>query len=531
MILKRLQPAISFILAFAIITAVFGQMRPNPSSQRSSSSSLSVDSFDFSLPQTTAQPQPQMILPVDNSIDENTYLIGGGDVFFVTATGSSFIRYTAAVDQTGKAFVQNAGVIDIGKVSYADAKKRIAEYISSTLKNPSEIYVALVQTKSATVYFTGEIHSPGSHILPGTTRLLDAIRIANNGELPSPSQANLRQVQCTNGDSVVFYDLMAYLYKGDASQNPYIYPGDRIHVHTTTDRVFVGGAVKSPPPGPYPLKKGETISEFLSMFTLDTKADTDNIIIHQSSENTVKSVSLSTTDYVLNDFDAITVPTQKNQRGLHNIYVIGEVVSPGSYPIVENVTSARQLIDRAGGTTENANMEQAVVIRSSKNLPAGFNAEASKHVGAVRPERGTSVAMASTTTDHTIIRLINYNADKIILEPGDRIFIPKKDRFVYISGSVRSPGVYPFVRGKDVSYYIAQAGGYSKNADKTNIQAYLKYDNAVQAIEPRCIEPGSVIVVPASVQYKFLSTVALPLVSATATTIGVIISIYTLRRN
>jgi len=473
------------------------------------------------------------ILPSDNSIIPDEYMIGSGDVFFIAAVETPNVRYTAAVDQTGRAFIPNIGLIEFGKISYADAKKIIADHVSSKMRNPSEIYVTLIQTKKAAVSFTGALLSPGSQNLPGTMRLFDALLTANNGELPLLSESDLRRVQCTNGDSTKFYDLMAYIYKGDASQNPYIYPGDHIHVHATTDKVYVGGAVITPVPGFYPIKKGETISEFLSMFTLDNTADTDEIIIYESNENNMRTVSISTADYMLNDLDAITIPLKKNQGNIYTVHIVGEIASPGFYPIIENQTSARQLIERAGGSTQNANMDQAVVLRSSKILPADFKAEASKHIGAVRPERGTSVAMASSTTDHTIIRLINYNADKIILEPGDRIVIPKKDRFVYISGSVRNPGAYPFVRGKTTSYYIQQAGGYSKDADKTNIQVYLKYDDAVQPLEPRCIDAGSIIVVPASVQYKFLNQVALPLVSAIATTVSVALTavvIYNTRR-
>lgn len=535
------------ILTLAIFTNIFGQSQAfiraaagqanmpaltgspadaSGSLAESQSHGLGAANILSTIPMPASTLLSSTVLPSDNSINQDEYIIGSGDVLFAAAVEGSNVKYTIAIDQTGKAFIPNIGLIEIGKTSYAGAKKIITEYISSKLKNTSAIYVTLIQTKDAAVSFTGTLRSPGSYNFQGTTRLLDAVRTANGGELPPLSEADLRRVQCTNGENVIFYDLLAYLYKGDASQNPYVYPGDRVHIHATTNKVFVSGALKTPRPGFYPLKNGETVSEFLSMFTLDNTADLDDIIIHQSIENNVRAVSISTTDYVLNDLDAITIPLKKNQPGIYAVSITGEIASPGSYPIIENLTSARQLIERAGGTTENANVEQAVILRSSKNLPVGFNAEVSRHVGAVRPERGTSVAMASSTTDHTIIRLINYNADKIILEPEDKIVIPKRDRFVYISGSVRSPGAYPFVRGKSSSYYVTQAGGHSKNADKTNTQVYLKYDDAVQAVEPNCIEPGSVIVVPASVQYKFLSQVALPLVSALATTIGVALAIY-----
>jgi hypothetical protein len=74
---------------------------------------------------------------------------------------------------------------------------------------------------------------------------------------------------------------------------------------------------------------------------------------------------------------------------------------------------------------------------------------------------------------------------------------------------------------------VTQAGGYSSNADKSNVQVFLKYGDAVQSIEPRCVEPGSVIVVPASIQYKFLGQVLLPLLSTLIASASLGLAIYT----
>ncbi|GBU20386.1 hypothetical protein R80B4_00263 [Fibrobacteres bacterium R8-0-B4] len=468
-------------------------------------------------------------VPVDNSIDESAYIVAGGDVFFISFMSLPSMRFTASVDRDGNLYVPELGLIKIGNVPLKAAKNKIMNHLAALNTQNKGYYVSLVKTKNATVSFTGQINAPGSYELSGATRLLDAVKTANGNELPHASDADLRRVQCIgSGDSAVFYDLLAYLYKGDAAQNPYVYPGDRIRINPTTDKVFISGAVRSPPSGYYPLKKGETIGEFLTMFTLDNTADLDAIIVYQPTDNTKRIISSSKADYVLNDLDAITVPVKRNYSGLYTASIAGEIASPGHYPIVENATTARQLIDMAGGVKASAFLDQAVVIRPLRTLPDRFNNGAAQ-MGAVRPERGSAVAVASATRDYAVIRLILYNADNVLLEPQDQIIIPKKDSFVYISGSVRSPGAYLFLPGKDSRYYVTQAGGFSRNADRSNVQVFLKYGDAVQGIEPRCVEPGSVIVVPASVQNKFLTQVLLPIISTLATTIGVGIAIYNSR--
>jgi protein involved in polysaccharide export with SLBB domain len=539
---KTTLTAVKIILILAVFTNIFGQSPLSGMNRRSvRGSSLGADGagadspFPQSLPGASiGSPSfltgsflpPGTILPSDNSIDENEYIIGSGDVFFITVIESPSIRYTAAVDQSGRAFIQNLGMVNIGKTSYSEAKKTISDYIASKIRSPSEVYITLIQTKNATVSFTGKIYSPGSYEFSGTTRLLDVVLAVNDGELPKPAEANMRQVQRTNGDSTTAYDLLAYLYSNDKSQNPYIYPGDHIRINPTTQSVFISGAVKMPEtPSSYPLKEGETLREFLTMFTLDNTADTDNIIIYKSLDNSKQSFSASDS-HVLSNLDAITVPIRKNQPGIHTVSISGEIASPGHYPIVENVTTARQLIDMAGGPKETGNTDQVAIIRPTKNLPDRLNIGISA-MGAVRPERSASISMASASLDYTIIRLVLYNAEKIILEPEDRIIIPKKDKFVYLGGSVKNPGAYPFHPEKDAKYYIVQAGGFSNNADKSNIQVYLKYGDLVQEIEARCVEPGSVIVVPASTQYRFMSQVVLPLITAVATTLSLGLAIIT----
>jgi len=533
--LRFARRAAALVLALALAVCVHGQslFSQGSASQRKAASPWNTESATMGGSigdgYTLTQPQAVVILPNDNSIDENTYMIGAGDVFAITAVESPSIRYTAAVDQKGKAYIHSVGLVNIGKISYAEAKKVISQHISGRLKNPSEIYVTLIQTKKAVVSFTGHIRAPGSYEFSGSTRLLDAVKTANGNELPKAAEADLRRVQCieSGGDSAVYYDLLAYLYKGDATQNPYVYPGDRIRISPTTDKVFISGSM-SPPTGYYPLKKGETIGEFLSMFTFDNTADLDAVIVYQTFNNVKKTVSVSTSDYVLNELDAITIPVKKNYSGIFTASIAGEIASPGHYPILEGVTTARQLIDMAGGVKASAFMDQAVVIRPTITLMERFSSSAPQ-MSVVRPERGSAVAVASASRDYAIIRLVLYNADNVILEPQDQVIIPKKDSFVYISGSVRSPGAYLFMPGKDSRYYVTQAGGFSSNADRSNVQVFIKYGDFVQNIEPRCVEPSSVIIVPVSVQHKFLTQVLLPLISTLATTIGVGLAIYNSR--
>ncbi|MCD8571703.1 MAG: capsule biosynthesis GfcC family protein [Alphaproteobacteria bacterium] len=90
----------------------------------------------------------------------------------------------------------------------------------------------------------------------------------------------------------------------------------------------------------------------------------------------------------------------------------------------------------------------------------------------------------------------------MLLEPGDRIYIPKRPMTVRVSGEVLSPASLQFRDGKKPRDYIDEAGGFTFNADKDR-SFVLFPDGSAQPIavniwnhNPSFIPPGSTIVVP-----------------------------------
>jgi protein involved in polysaccharide export with SLBB domain len=60
-------------------------------------------------------------------------------------------------------------------------------------------------------------------------------------------------------------------------------------------------------------------------------------------------------------------------------------------------------------------------------------------------------------------------ADDIELSPGDKLFIPKRQSFVLVSGQVYNQTAITYVPGKDGSWYLRQAGGATNHGDKGEI--------------------------------------------------------------
>ena len=136
--------------------------------------------------------------------------------------------------------------------------------------------------------------------------------------------------------------------------------------------------------------------------------------------------------------------------------------------------------------------------------------------------------MMNMTKDYSIMRMSEQ--PHVILEPGDQIYVPRAEHIVFISGSVKQPGGYPFVPGKTKEYYIRLAGGYSDRANKPNTSVVTLYGDVFQTSNTEYIEDGDLIVVPRAQEYKFMNMVIMPAISIILAASGVILGVISLRK-
>jgi protein involved in polysaccharide export with SLBB domain len=470
-----------------------------------------------------------------NSINPDQYFIGGGDVFAIKIIGNSSIQYTASINQKCELFIPALGILYLGKINLTQAQKRIAEFVKTKLKKGSEVHVEIIKVKNVTASINGSVANPGTYTFSGAYRVLDALRIVNNGVPPSMNDCNLREVQCTSKDSVATIDLFTYLLKNDLSGNPYLYPGDNISVSYATRRAFINAPLKMVVNGWIPIKENERLSEFLSLMKFDASADTSTIILQSTisgnnrSTRTLSWVDASTIE--LHDRDIITIPLKKNYSPIIMVTVSGEVAQPGAYPIIRDSTTIENILDFAGGATQYADISRAVIIRRGiveKRVSDSMKVLMELPSAAtIRPEISAAILKMTAIEDYSIINIKKHGMS-IKLCSNDNIFVPSKDFFVYISGEVKHPGAYRYVPNKQYNYYIQQAGGYTRRADKNNRFGMHYYGNTSQMTDLSEIIEGDIIVVPVSQQAKFLTMVFLPVLQTFATIISVFLAIYTI---
>ncbi len=351
---------------------------------------------------------------------------------------------------------------------------------------------ATIREERVAVGVNGAQVTPGTYHVSPNQRILDVIKLSHQNKIPPLNKIDSRNIRVTNSNGTSqTYDLLRYINQGDLSQNPYIVGGQSIHIGFATEKIYLSGDIQGVLLGDVPLKKGETVADLLSMYTLNTTADTNNILIQKGGSNS-KEYSLSELKSIqLEDLDGITIFPVKERKEIHRVTVSGEVLRPGIYTIEHNKSSAQNLIKQCGGPTNLGVLKHSWVLRKGKRdkLPVTSIKDGSQ---SIKSEFNFTISNALTSSDYIILPLSNKD---ILLEDGDEIIIPKKEHNVYISGQVKKPGVYPYQAEKDYLFYVELAGGFTKDANKKIIRVVEALGDSHRKKTGDIIAAGDIIMV------------------------------------
>jgi polysaccharide export outer membrane protein len=148
------------------------------------------------------------------------------------------------------------------------------------------------------------------------------------------------------------------------------------------------------------------------------------------------------------------VTIEVEQYRSRSIFVVGEVRSPGKYPLAGEMTLIEALA-QAGSTTSTAGTEVLILHPTDPARPE------QAEPGATPDNRTTRVNLADLQSG----KILN----NVMLREGDTIFIPKAERF-FVTGHVRTPGAYTYERGMTVLQAISLAGGLSEKGSDRGIK-------------------------------------------------------------
>ena len=302
-------------------------------------------------------------------------------------------------------------------------------------------------------------------------------------------------------------------------------------------------------PGTYKFAENETLEDFvLQAGGLKDIASTVRVDVARRITNpkamSTDSIIARTYTFALKDgfvingepgftlapFDEVYVRKSPGTEALQNVSVEGEVMFAGSYTLSKRDMRLSDLVKAAGGPnnmayiegarlerktndTERARMEQVLKMaqeqqqRNMMQMAASSNNTAALTQIAQQNSRNELSKFQIPTTYPVGIYLEKAiknpgSEDDIILREGDKLIVPQYNGTVKINGAVMHTNTVGYVPGKKLSYYIDQAGGFSREAKKRD--TYILYMNGTLAkvSHNAKIMPGCEIFVPTKTQNR-----------------------------
>jgi protein involved in polysaccharide export with SLBB domain len=295
-------------------------------------------------------------------------------------------------------------------------------------------------------------------------------------------------------------------------------------------------------PGVYPVvpaTQAQTLLTAVGGLTLDADTEAVEMTSAQGGRRTGLTVS-QLAQSTVGPGDVIRISSRVQQREMGVVEVAGEVVRPGRYDIRRGERLS-ELLRRVDGLTPGAYPYGAVFQREQvrkaeeqgyrraareleQSLPTVLSGAASQEnsqaaqnalpflqslINNLRSTR--AVGRVVIEADPTV--LASRPELDFVLEPGDRLYIPKRPSHVTVTGEVLNPSSVMFASGMSGRDYIKKAGGVTPASEVS--KAFVIYPNGES--DPLDlgrfsdgsipIPPGSTIVVPRDPEpFSFLAT-------------------------
>lgn len=156
------------------------------------------------------------------------------------------------------------------------------------------------------------------------------------------------------------------------------------------------------------------------------------------------------------------------------VYVVGEVEAPGSYP-VSSMSTVINALAAAGGPTRNGSLR------------------------AVRITRGKQVV---ENVDLYDMLLTGDRSKDMRLQNGDTIFVPVIGPVVGVAGEVKRPAIYELNGVTTLSQVLQMAGGVTANGDTGRIQLERLAENKQRVVQDVLAPAGKLATTLSSVRLQ-----------------------------
>ena len=396
--------------------------------------------------------------PNQNLPTPNNYILGPGDKLEISLYGVQQMGYSGTVNKNGTLSIPNVGEVFLSGMSFEAAKAKLKREIGkiyTTLGGGTKISTSISNYRTILVTIIGAQQS-GNYSLSAMSTVYNALHVAGG-----PSEiGSYRKIELIRNNEVIKkVDIYDFLTKGDQSTNIALQDNDMIRIPSYDLRVVIEGEIKRP--GVFELLPNEKMSQLIEYAQGFTEnAYKNKILVKRKTNSQLKITDLNESnysDFTLKAGDYVSIDKILN-RFENRIQIKGAVFRPGEYSINENEElRISDLIAKADGVLENVFLKKGSLIRQNENLTREY-------------------------ISFSLEAVLNGNANEnYILQKEDVVVIYTNQELldgysVSISGQVRSPGSYTFVKGMTLFDLLLDANYLTENASR-NVTVFRRVTN------------------------------------------------------
>lgn len=426
-------------------------------------------------------------------------------------TGDAYTKSVRVVRKTGRErSVFNVGEFDMASFHVADGDSVSIDSILPRYEN--------------TVELKGAVFRPGLYQLGGSINSVRSLIEQADGltEEAFTARGVIHRMKTDRTLEVVSVDIKGIM-EGRIADVP-LKQNDVLFIPTRQDAmtqrtITIHGEVQYP--GIYKYAENETLEDLVlqagglkesaSMIKVDVARRVNDPFANSNDTVTAQTFSFALKDgfvvdgtpgFILKPFDEVYVRKSPGYTIQQNVTIEGQAMFPGTYTLSVKNERLSDILEKAGGLNDlayspGARLERRITpderLRMESLLKMLKSQSGNDSLDVKKLELGNTYYVGIELDK--ALQEPGGDAD-IVLREGDRIIIPEYNGTVKISGDVMYPNTVAFKKGKRLSYYIDQAGGWGDRAKKSN--TYILYMNGTvaKASHKAKVLPGCEIIVP-----------------------------------
>lgn len=396
----------------------------------------------------TFEPSMNIATPTD-------YRLGPGDQVVIEVWGASEANITQKVTPDGYISIPDIGPVAVNGLTVQAASNKIRGKLSkiySGMKTTNvdlstNVKVSLGQIRTIQVNIMGEVARPGTYALSSFSTVFHALYKAG-GISQLGSLRNIKVVR--GGRTVATVDVYDYIINGRSHSDIRLQEGDVILASPYDALVLIQGKIKRPMY--YEMKSSESILTLINYaggFTNDAYSSAVTVERNNNKEKTICTVDdMNYGVFKVKDGDVVNIGAILD-RYENRVEIKGAVYRPGYYAMGKEISTVRELIQKADGLLDDAFTNRGVLHREN-------------------PDKTLEIISVNTKG------ILNGTEPDIILQKNDVLFIPsiydlEAKGTLEIIGEVFSPGVFPYAANTKLEDLIIMAGGLTEAASTVRV--------------------------------------------------------------